>query len=452
MPQNNLTTAAVPKLIRDLAIPSSIGFFFNTMYNVVDTLVAGRLSTEALAALSYSFPLFFILIALGTGVGMGATALIATALGKGDQTQAERFTKQIISYGVMLSIVVTILGILLAPSLFRLLGATGANLEIATTYMTVIYCGSIFSILASIFNSILNAVGDTKSFRNALIASFFVNLLLTPILAFGLLGFPKLGISGIALATIITQVMSATYLGFRVGNTDLMNCKDLQQASHFLPDMNSFIEITTQGFPTALGMMTVSAGAFIITYFVSTFGEAAVAGYGVAMRIEQIILIPGIGINIAILTLVSQNNGARKFNRVREVIATGIRYSIYLNTVGAIVLLFFSKYVVQIFTTNSEVIAQATLYLLFAAFTGWAYGILFITDSTFRGLKRPSFPLFLGIMRQAILPAIVLWFAIKVIAADISGIWGSILLIVWLAALFAYWYMRKTVNTVCIDI
>ncbi|TDI82802.1 MAG: MATE family efflux transporter [Betaproteobacteria bacterium] len=444
---SRLTTDPIPKLLLTLAIPSSIGFFFNTMYNVVDMLVAGYLSTQALASLSISFPIFFTLIAIGMGVGTGATTLIANALGKNDEAAAKRYAKQTISFGVLLGITISILGTLVTPSFLTLLGAEGAYLATASNYLFTIFCGSIFITMTFMFNAILNAVGDTKSYRNVLIASFFINSLLSPTLAFGWFGLPTLSILGIALATIVSNALSALYLWHKVRGTRLIK---QESWGKYVPDVKSYLDIAGQGFPVSLSMMTISIGAFIIMYFVSSFGEITVAGYGVALRVEQMVLIPGIGITVAVLTLISQNNGAEKYDRVREIIRVAIRYSLYLSTLAAVFILFFSKYVMGIFTDDQAVINSGVGYLSVAAFITWAYGLLFVTNSVFRGLKRPLFPLLIGILRQVILPFPLLWFAITVLNFDILEVWWIIFAIVWIAAIIAMIYVRNVVNKVCV--
>ncbi len=445
---NNLTTGPIPELLLSLAIPSSIGLFFNTMYNVVDTFVAGYLSTEALASLSISYPIFFALIALSLGVGSGSTALIANALGSNDRDAAKRYAKQSVSFGALLGIAISVLGVLFVPFLLTLLGAKGEYLNTASNYLVTVFCGSVFITMTFMFNAILNATGDTKSYRNVLIAGFFINSLLSPVLAFGWLGFPVLGISGIAIATIATSALGALYLWFKVRETGLVMKESRKQ---YLPDIKTYLDIAGQGFPASLSLMTISVGAFVITYFVSTFGESAVAGYGVGLRIEQIVLIPGFGINIAVLALIAQNNGAKKYDRVREIIQVAIRYSLYISTFAAAFIFICSGYVIGIFTDDQAVIDSGVGYLSVAALITWAYGVLFVTDSVFRGLKRPLFPLFIGVLRQIILPFPALWFVTTVIAAGVTGVWWSIFVIVWIAAIIAMIYVRNVVNKVCVD-
>lgn len=435
----HLTKEPIPKLLKIIAIPAMIGFFFNTMYNVVDTWVAGQISGEALAALSITFPVFFIIIAISSGLGTGITALISNELGAKRLDQAKLYTTQALLFGVIISLILSVIGYFSSETLFRLLGANDTYLTTALLYMQTIFLGSIFLSMTSILNGVLNAVGDTKSFRNALIAGFFINLILNPILAFGWLGFPALGVLGIAIATIFTNFVGFVYLFYKVLKTKLLEVKHLFY--YLKPQPKIFLDIATQGFPASFSMMTIAIGAFIITYFVSHYGESAVAGYGTALRIEQIALIPAIGINIAILTLIGQNNGAKNFERVRETIVVGLRYSFIIST-GAFLLIYFGgHYLLRLFTDVPEIIAFGTEYLIIAAFITWAYGIIFVTDSVLRGLKKPLFPLVIGTVRQMILPFPIFYLVTVTFTLGIISIWWSIFAIVWVAALISLWYV-----------
>ena len=445
--EHHLLHDPVPKLLRQLAIPAAVGFFFNTMYNVVDTWVAGQLSAEALAALSLTFPVFFVIIALSTGIGTGVTAVISNQLGADQVEKAKRYATQALSYGLFISVIITIAGYTLAPTLFRILGASDSYLDSALTYMQPLFLGAVFFSMSSILNGILNAIGDTKAFRNVLIAGFFLNLLISPWLAFGWLGVPALGIFGIALATIITNALGAAYLLRRVWQSELLEAGSIR--SRMKPELTPFKDITVQGLPASFSMMTVAVGAFIITYFVSQYGPDAVAGYGAALRVEQIVLIPGIGINIAVLTLIGQNNGAKLFDRVREVIRYGLLYSVMIGTVASLLIFTAAPYLMQIFTDNETVTEFGLGYLFIAALLTWAYGIVFVTDSALRGLKRPLFPLLLGIIRQVVLPIPVFYFIVTYSSLAITTLWWGIFAIVWSAAIIALLYMYYLLHKEC---
>jgi putative MATE family efflux protein len=264
----NLTADPIPRLVRELAVPASIGFFFNTMFNVVDTWWAGRISTQAQAALSLSFPVFFILIATGSGLSQGATALIANALGSGRIAQARHYIAQSALLGAAAGIAMTLVGLWAAPTLFRLLGATDEYLGLSLAYMNTILGGSVVFLLQSVLNGGLQAQGDTKTYRNVLVAGCLLNVVLDPWLLYGGAGVPPMGIAGIALATVLITVGGTAYVAHRLLRTPL---GEGLRAADFRPSARTFREIAVQGLPASLNMMTVALGIFVITWFVSRF-------------------------------------------------------------------------------------------------------------------------------------------------------------------------------------
>ncbi|MDO8594380.1 MAG: MATE family efflux transporter [bacterium] len=440
--ENKLVTEPIPKLIRMIALPASTGFFFNTMYNVVDTYFGGLQSTEGLAALSLSFPVFFLIIAVGSGVGTGITALMAHAIGERNHKKAVLYGVQGLSFGVFTSVILTIVGLAVAPFLFRLLGASDAYLGLALSFMNVIFYGTAGFIFVNLLNAILSSQGDTKSFRNFLITGFFLNFVFNYWFMFGGFGIPALGLAGVALGTVVAQVIGVAYLWYKVRRTHLFSGG--VPLRDFIPDIPIYKEIAKQGFPASLSMMTIALGIFIITYFISAFGHEAVAAYGIATRIEQITLLPLLGLNIAVLTLVGQNSGAKLYGRVRETYRLALRYGTVISLVATIFLLIAASPLMKLFTKDAAIIATGVSYLRVAAFIAGGYMILFMTDATLRGLKRPMFFLWLGITRQIILPAVVFTPLIKVFHTGLTAVWLGIFAIVWSAALVALWYARRT--------
>ncbi len=439
----DLTVGSIPVLVRRLAIPASVGFFFNTMYNVVDTFYAGLVSTQALAALSLSFPVFFLIIAFGYGLSTGATALISNYLGGGDRERAVKYTAQSISYAVLLSIVLTIFGYVSAPVLFQLLGASKNYLTMSLDYINVIYYGAVFFILSFILNAPLNAIGNTKPFRNFLIVGFFLNLILNPIFMFGWIGFPALGLPGIALATVVIEFLGCVYLGYNLIKSDLIN---ISIGKRLRPEARPFKDLTQQGFPASMNMVTVAIGIFVITYFVSRFGKEAVAAYGIATRIEQIALLPTIGLNIATLSMVGQNMGANKCDRVTETLHTTLKYGAFIVFFGVCFLFIFSKQLMGLFTNDIEVVNIGSTYLKIAAFLLWSYVIMFINISALQGLKRPMFALWVGLGRQIVAPMAVFYFFIYVIDTGLLGIWWGLFGINWIAAIISLAYAKRVIR------
>jgi len=440
----NLTTDPIPGLVRKIAVPASIGFFFNTMYNVVDTYFAGFISTEALAALSISFPVFFIIIAMGTGISQGGTALMANALGEKNSEKAHHICVQCLSFGILFAIGLTILGFAFAPFLFGVLGATGDYLELALDYMNVILAGTVFFVLQSVLNASLNSQGDTKSYRNVLIAGFALNCALDPWFMFGGLGIPALGIRGVALATVVIQILGTAYLLRKLSATKLW---DGPIWSNFFPS-SSYKEIARQGIPASLNMVTVAVGIFVITFFISRFSTEGVAAYGIATRIEQIVLLPTIGLNIAVLSLAGQNNGAKKFDRVRETWNTTMRYGLTMMAVGGFFIFFLPCPLMSFFTDDEVVIGHGVDYLRIASVTLCSYVILFQTVSLLQGLKRPFYAIIIGVYRQVLAPGIVFYLLAFYYGFQESGIWWGIFLVTWSAAIITFFYGRHTLNRI----
>jgi putative MATE family efflux protein len=443
--QNHLITQPIPRLIRKVGIPASVGYFFNTMYNVVDTYFGGLISTETLAALSLSLPVYFIIIAMGTGVSTGSTALIANALGAGNREEAERFALQGISFGVFTSIILMFVGIHISPLLFSVLGASDEYLKISLKYMDTIFLGTFFFMLVYMLNSILNALGDTRSFRNFLIAGFLLNIILDPWFIYGGLGIPPLGIVGIALATVLIQFIGCLYLGIRVSKTRLIARKDLRD---LLPRLQYFKEISRQGLPASVNMFTIGTGIFVITYFVSKFGQEAVAAYGVAMRVEQIALLPTIGLNVATLTIVAQNNGAHLFNRVKETLNKALRYGGIVMTFGTIAVFVLAEYLLSFFTDDLKVIPIGATYLRIDALVLYSYVILFVHVALLQGIKRPMYAVWIGLYRQMIAPVALFYVLIHIFGVGLLGIWWGIFAVTWSAALFTIFYARRVIRKV----
>lgn len=436
----DLTQGSIKLHLRNIAIPASVGFFFNTMFNVVDTFFAGKISTDAIAALSISFPIFFIIIAVDNGISVGASALISNALGSGKPEEVRLYKAQTLSFGVIVAAFITFIGQAVSPPLFEILGAKGIYLKLALSYIDVIFYGAIFFVLGASGNAILLAHGNSKTMRNVLILGFVLNCIFDPWFLYGGLGVPAMGLRGIAVATVLSIIFGTFYV---IGKVIKDGHLSEVQARDYIPNLRAYLAIIQQSLPAAMNMMSVALGIFFITYYVKTFGTDAVAAFGIGMRVQQIFLLPTIGITIATLSIIGQNNGAGHYDRIKETVKESLKFGMRIMSIGAVVMIFFPTPMMRIFTSDPVVIAIGDDFLRIAAASAWAFMIMAVYNSTLQGMKRPNFPFLITISRQTIVPIVVLNIVVEKMGMGIMSIWVSVLTITWIAACIVVWYTRR---------
>ncbi len=438
---SDLTSAPIPELVRRLAIPAGTGFFFNTMFNVVDTWYGGRLSTTSLAAMSLCFPVFFIILAIGSGISSGATAMIGNALGRKQSQEVRSYVLQSLTFAVIHALILSAAGLAFSPRIFMMMGASSEYLAQALSYINIIFIGCPFFLLNFVMNAILNSHGNTLPYRNFLIGGFFLNLALDPWFMYGGFGLPPFGLAGIAMATISIQCLGNFYMFSQLSKTGIVTSL---KPFELIPRLEEFRALFGQGFPSAMNMMTVSIGIFIITWYVGRFGEQAVAAYGIGTRIEQIALLPVMGLNISTLALTAQNYGAGRIGRIRETLKVSLRYGVLIAMTGTIASLLFSRELIGVFTSDASVSEIGSHFLSIEAFVFPAYVLLYVCISAMQGIKLPGFGLLIGLYRQIAGPALVFHLLAVVLGLGLSGIWWGILGVTWSAALIVVLYVSHT--------
>jgi putative MATE family efflux protein len=433
----DLTKGNIRNHFKTIAIPASVGFLFNTFYNVIDSFYAGQLGTESLAGMAISFPIFFLVLSISSGLGNSATSLSAIALGEKNKPLFHAIAKNTVFLGIIMGIVIPLLSPIYLPFLFGLTGANETVLGIGQEYTYTILIGGIFFIMNNIFSGMLNAQGITKPFRNFLIIGFLLNIILDPMFMYGWLFFPALGVQGVALATVVIQAFGNIYLFYKLHQSNAFTTSIFMKAKIKLTEIK---DILAQGIPATLNMATIALGVFIINYFVVLYaGEETVAAYGVALRIEQIALIPTIGLNVAVLSLIGQNYGARQIERIYESRKQGMIIGVIIMLIGTVVIFPLAPYLIRIFDTNPDVVGAGTLYLRIEAVAFTTYVFINMNVSTLQGIKKPRFAIILGIYRQ-IIPIAIFYLLGTTFNMGILGVWWGIVLINWSAVVISFVY------------
>ena len=440
-----LTKDPIWTLLRRVTIPASVGSLFQTFYNLVDTWFAGRISAEAIGAIAKSFPIYFTIIAVGVGLGAATNALIGNSIGEKKIRVASLYVAQSLIFAVLVSIIVTIFGLNASNYLLGVMGSDEAGIILTREYLDIIFYGTFIVLIQISLNGTLNAQGDTKSYRNVLIFSFFLNIFLNPLFIWGYGFIPGFGIAGLAIATVISQSIGTIYLAFKVNNCQIRNYLKPQC---FIPKFEYLKSLTNQAVPVMFSMLFIGVGIFNILYFIGKFGDLATAGYGAALRVEQVFLLPVIGLNTAVLSIGGQNFGAKAYNRIRELYTKALFFGISFMTVAGVIIFFGAEFFVSLFTDNQEAVMSGAIYLKVAALIGPIYPVFFITTAVFQAVKKPLYSLYLSILRLTAFPFLSLWYVINIRGGDYQDIFYTIMVTNWAMGIAVLIFIGYFLNNV----
>ena len=440
-----LTKDPIWTLLRKVTIPASVGSLFQTFYNLVDTWFAGRISAEAIGAIAKSFPIYFTIIAVGVGLGAATNALIGNSIGEKKVRVASMFIAQSLIFALAISIFVTLFGLNSSNYLLGIMGSDAVGIVLTREYLDIIFYGTFIVLIQISLNGTLNAQGDTKSYRNVLIFSFFLNIFLNPLFIWGYGFIPGFGIAGLAIATVISQLIGTIYLAYKVNDCKIREYLKLQC---FIPKFEYLKPLTTQAVPIMFSMLFIGVGIFNILYFIGQFGELATAGYGAALRVEQVFLLPVIGLNTAVLSIGGQNFGAKAYDRIRELYTKALLFGSSFMAIAGIIIFFGAEFFVSLFTDNQEAVTSGVIYLKIAALIGPIYPVFFITTAVFQAVKKPLYSLYLSILRLTAFPFLSLWYVINIRGGDYEDIFYTIMATNWIMGIAVLIFIGYFLNNV----
>ena len=429
----NFSQGNIQKQLRTLALPAFIGYLFHTLYNVTDTYFAGLISTDALAAVTFAFPIFFFLLSISIGMSEGLTALVANKLGAKSLSKAAILSKNGLLFSLILAIIVTLIGLILTAPLLKIVGAKGEVYVLAYSFTNLIIVANFFVTIGMFINALLNATGDMESFKKSLIFSFFLNIILNYL--FWKMG---VGLDGIAYGTIVSEALVTLYLGYKLLQTKLV-------AEKFVLDRDFMTQIIKQGIPPSFNMAFMALGAYIMTYYASLYSKEVVAMLGIGMRIEQMAIMPMVGINAALLSIASHNVGAKEFMRVKDALKFALLDTLYVSLFFCIVIWLFAQELISLFTTDPLVIVEGITFLHVESLILFAFGVIFIFVALLQAIEKPKFIFYLSLLRQIVVPVIIIEI-VRQFSDNVLYLWLSIAFSVVLAAFVVWKYSVKELN------
>lgn len=397
--------------------------------------------------MSQTFPIFLLLIVFSNGLSSAASALVGNAIGEKNTEKVSNLIQHILFMSIVLVIILTPTLLIATPALLRITGdATPSVQALSLSYIIPVISFGFLFLFAYIFNGILNAYGDMKTYSRALVVGAIVNLGLDPFFMFGIPGiFPGLGIAGVAWATIVIQLATLIYMISVLHRRGIFS---LCHWSGWRPHWHTVRDILHIAVPASTSMVFVAAGIFVINAFLKEFGTTVMAIYGVGTRIEQLVLLPTIGLSIAAAAIIAQNNGAKNYARVWKTYQTTLMYGSIIIIPLTLLIWFFSDRLYPLFVTAKNPTDAADVLRLGREYTTtiialfWGYIFMFTTTSALQSIKRPMFGLWMNFFRQIIAPMIVFSLIIRN-GGDYLDIWWGIFGIVWFSAIVSVVYGVK---------
>jgi putative MATE family efflux protein len=421
---HDLTTGSLAGHFLRLALPAAIGMVFSTLYNVVDVFFAGLISTDAQAGLAISFQAFFIFVTVGFGLGSAMTALVGNAIGAKNDHDASLVATQGVGFAIVASGLLMAAAYFIGPHLLTFISTEGAYRDAGAAYFTILLLSLPAFVIGYGLNGLLQAQGDTVSMQYALIGAFFANIGLNPLMMFGIPGvWNGLGFDGIAAATVISQTGVMIFIGIRLSRSSILAQKTI---ANILPNLFVYRQILAQLLPTTFTMLVMFTAGFIVQFYLKSFGTSAVAAYGVALRVEQLFLLPVFGLTGALLPIAAQNFGAGERERVRIALFTCWKFGWLFMLVACPTLYFAAPLLMRSFTPDPDVIAIGVSYLRVDGFILPIYMMLFAINSFLQALKRPMWTLLIGIYRQAFGVAFFSYIFVHIWGFGVVGVWYGI--------------------------
>ena len=443
MPQikNNLIEGSTLKSLVVLAVPIIFANLFQTAYHLIDTFWVGRLGAGAIASVSLSLPFIFLIISLGIGMATAGTILVAQYKGKKEKKNVDYVAAQTLLMMFFISIVLTFIGYFSSSYLVELMGVEEAVFVDAVSYLRISFLGVIFLFGFFAFQSLMRGVGDVKTPLYIVIGTVVLNLFLDPLFIFGFGSIPALGVSGAAIATVITQCLAAV-VGFFIlfsGKYDIHLKK-----VNFAPDVNLIKKIFKLGFPVSVERSARALGMLAMMFLVAGFGTMVIAAYGIGMRIFSFIFIPALGLSMATSTLVGQNMGAGKIDRTEKIskISAGLGFAI-LSIMGIFVFLFAHQICGFFIPSDPALVEMSAQYIrIMALFFGFI-GVQQTLNGVFSGSGNTLISMVLAIVSLWVLRFPLAYILSHHTSLSFSGIWWSFPIANVVAAIITLiWFLR----------
>lgn len=419
----DLTSGSISRSIWTLAWPMMIGNVLQTAFNVVDMIFVGKLGAEAIAAVSLSGMILMLIITLVVGISIGTTAIVARFYGAKEYSQANEVALQSLLFGGIASLLLAGVGFFFSETLLKIFGAEPMVVKMGTEYLSIMFLGSFTMFLLFLGAAILRGAGDAITPMLILMFSTLINIVADPLLIFGLGPFPRLEIKGAAIATVLARgtgmfiILAILVKGYSYIHITFKNLK---------LKFDILWRIIKIAIPGSLQMAFRSTSGLIIMSIAVLYGTCALAAYGIGLRINMIVMMPGFGLGAATATLVGQNLGAKQPQRAEKSAWSALLYyEAIMIVIGALFYLFAPK-IIHIFNNNPEVIREGVSFLRIVTLSYIFLALSIVLHQGFHGAGNTVPPMIITAIALFGVRIPLAYFLPRLFPLDTQGIWLAI--------------------------
>ena len=397
---NKMGTTPINKLLISMAWPMMLSMLVGACYNVVDSLIISHYSENALTAVSLAFAIQTLIVAIGTGVGVGANALLASHLGRNEQEKANLTAKHSLIVGILFYLVVLIFGVFFTKRFFLLQTTDSEIVSMGTSYLSIVCIFSFCQIFELVLEKLLQSTGHTSCTMITQIVGAIINIILDPILIFGLFGTPKMGASGAAIATITGQFIAMILC-------IIFNITQNKEISFsfktFKYESSYIVDICKLGVPTIIMNSMTSIMSFGVNKILLSYTSTAAAVFGAYFKIQTFVYMAIFGLNTALLTIVAFNKGAGKPDRIKKVIRLAGIYSAAIGLIGTLIMFLFPKQLIGAFSPSGSMLEIGIVAFRILSLTFIFGSVTVMVSYALQGFTRGVSSLIVSALRQVIL-------------------------------------------------
>lgn len=436
--QTDFTVGSIPKHLLAFSWPMFLGNLLQTLYNTVDSIWVGRfLGPDALGAVSVGFPIIFALVSLVMGISMATTVMVSQFFG----AKQDKLVQKTIQNSLLLlcagGVIFSFIGVIFHRQLLQMINTPQELVADASAYLTIFLSGLIFMFLYNIFGAIMRGLGDSQTPLVYLAYATFLNIILDPIMIFGIGPVPKMGVAGAALATVISQALSAV-LGLRyMFKNDLIG-----SWKGFQPDWEIIGKTFKIGLPAGIQQSVVSMGHIVVNSLINSFGRVVVAAFAAAAKLEGFAFMPIMSLSFAASAVAGQNLGADKPQRAHKTLYWSVVIVVAISLLVGFFLFLSPKLWLSVFTDDPNVLAEGSMYLRILAFSYIPFGVMFMINGLLRGAGDTLATMITSIFSLWLVRVPLAYYLARTVGLGSRGVWIAMATSPLSGLAFSYLYYR----------